>query len=145
MTPPFALLAWHWLAAGVTLAVLEILLPGNVLIWLGIAAGCVGGIMLALPDLSLVAQLAIFAVAAVASLGLGFGWRRQRSQQAAVNIGSARLIGQTGILETAIIAGRGEMRLGDGYWPVSGPDLPAGTAVIITASDGVMLTVAPKP
>lgn len=145
MTMPFTMLAWHWLAAGIALAVLEILLPGNVLIWLGIAAGCVGGIMLAVPGLSPVAQLAIFVVAAVASLGLGFGWRRQRNQQTTVNIGSARLVGQTGILETAIIAGRGEMRLGDSYWPVSGPDLPAGTTVIVTASDGVMLTVAAKP
>ncbi|WP_300298307.1 NfeD family protein [Ferrovibrio sp.] len=145
MLAPFTLLAWHWLAAGVALAVLEILVPGNVVIWIGIAAALVGLAMLVAPELSFAGQIGLFAVLAVLSLGLGIALRRRRGQaEVAVNIGSSRFIGQTAILESAIVAGRGEVILGDSIWPVQGPDLPAGSLVVITGSDGVLLTVEAK-
>ena len=58
---------------------------------------------------------------------------------------SARLVGQRARLETAIADGRGSLRIGDTLWQVTGPDLPAGTNVRISASDGIVLTVEPAP
>ena len=50
---------WHWMAAGVALAVLEVVLPGAALVWLGGAAFLVGLISFALP-MGLNAQLGLF-------------------------------------------------------------------------------------
>ena len=47
------------------------------------------------------------------------------------------------MLEEPIVSGVGRVRLGDTTWRVQGPDLPAGTAVRIAASNGGVLTVAP--
>jgi membrane protein implicated in regulation of membrane protease activity len=141
---PFALLAWHWLAAGLVLVVLEVLVSGNILIWLGLPALAVGAIMLAMPELSLAVQLGLYGAFAVLALGAGLLIRGRRQTQSSVNSGTARFIGQSGILATALHAGHGEVQLGDSVWPVSGPDLPAGTEVTITGSDGIVLTVIPK-
>src|SRR6185295_8903711 len=59
-----------------------------------------------------------------------------------VNLGTTRHVGQRGVLATAIVAGRGSVKLGDTVWPVTGPDMPAGTTVTVTGTDGVTLTVA---
>lgn len=140
----FVIQAWHWLAVGVALAALEILVPGNVVIWIGIAAIAVGAIMLVAPQIDPTLQLGLFAGFAVLSLGLGFYLRRRKPEhEAQVNIGSHRLHGQTVVLVSPIVAGQGEAKVGDTVWPVTGPDLPAGTKVVITGGDGVVLTVTP--
>jgi membrane protein implicated in regulation of membrane protease activity len=146
MTLPFALEPWHWLALGVALAALEIVLPGAVLIWFGAAAICVGGLLFLAPEASAGTQLLAFAILAPLWLGAGLWWRKRKpgTPEAGVNIGSSRLIGQRGILETALQNGRGEMRLGDTIWPVSGPDLPQGSTVVVTGADGALLIVAPE-
>ncbi|WP_341896203.1 NfeD family protein [Ferrovibrio terrae] len=142
---PFTLLAWHWLAAGLILVVLEVVVSGNILVWLGLPALAVGAILLAFPELSLAAQLGLYGVLAVLALGCGLLLRRHRtSSEQTVNTGTARLIGQHAVLSSALQAGRGEIQLGDSFWPVSGPDLPAGTEVVIVAADGVVLQVEPK-
>ncbi|WP_341909117.1 NfeD family protein [Ferrovibrio terrae] len=142
---PFTLLAWHWLAAGLILVVLEVVVSGNILIWLGLPALAVGAILLAVPELSLAMQLGLYGILAVLALGCGLLLRRRRSTgEQTVNTGTARLIGQHAVLSSALQAGRGEIQLGDSFWPVSGPDLPAGTEVVIVAADGVVLQVEPK-
>ena len=60
-----------------------------------------------------------------------------------VNLGSARLVGQRMRLETAIANGRGTVRIADTTWQVTGPDLPAGSAVRVVGSDGIVLSVEP--
>ena len=51
------------------------------------------------------------------------------------------LIGRTATLEQPIAEGRGRIRLDDTMWSVQGPDLPVGTRVRVTASNGRDLTV----
>jgi membrane protein implicated in regulation of membrane protease activity len=91
-------------------------------------------------------QVVAFAVLAVAAVLVGMKLRRRPSEPLAttdVNLGSARLVGQRVRLETAIADGRGTVRIGDTTWQVTGPDLPAGTAVRVVASDGIVLAVEP--
>lgn len=141
----FTILAWHWLALGLVLIVLEVMVSGYVLLWLGIPALLVGAVMLLQPGLSLAIQIGLYGALAVVSLAGSLKMRRQKATvMETVNTGTARFIGRTAILTTALQAGRGEIELGDSVWPVSGPDLPAGTEVIITGGDGVILTVIPK-
>lgn len=67
---------WHWLGLSGLLLLLEILTPGFVFIWLAIAAGLTGGLLATVPQLSWQLQLVGFALAALASVGAGFTWRR---------------------------------------------------------------------
>jgi membrane protein implicated in regulation of membrane protease activity len=39
------------------------------------------------------------------------------------------------------VRGNGKARVGDGYWKVRGPDLPAGSAVRVTGVEGTVLIV----
>jgi membrane protein implicated in regulation of membrane protease activity len=40
--------------------------------------------------------------------------------------------------------GRGRVKIGDAFWTVQGPDLPAGTPVRVTGTDGEILHVEPE-
>ncbi|MGI9504126.1 MAG: NfeD family protein [Geminicoccaceae bacterium] len=42
-----------------------------------------------------------------------------------------------------IVNGRGRIKLGDGTWAVTGPDLPAGHMVEIVGAEGALLKVIP--
>jgi membrane protein implicated in regulation of membrane protease activity len=144
---------WLWIVVGIALAIAEIFAPGTLLLWTGVAA-VVLGFGLAAADLAGLApwgwqpQLLAFILLAIASVLLGLKLRHKPPEALAtrdVNIGSARLVGQRARLETAITDGRGSLRIGDTLWQVTGPDLPAGTNVRISASDGIVLTVEPAP
>ncbi len=130
---------WHWLALGLGLLLVDVLIVGaSVLMWLGIAALFTGVMAWLLPGLiGWQAELVIFGVASVVSVLL---WRRldARKQKEPV-INRARgveHIGRVVLLEEAIVGGNGRIRLDDTLWTVSGADMPAGTAVRITAQNG---------
>lgn len=135
--------AWHWFVIGVVLMVLEVFVFGAVLLWLGIAAIVVGIVVLFSPDLGWQNQVWIFMGVAMVSVAIGLMIRRRylRPKDEMVNLGSRRFVGQHGLLDTPIVAGRGSVRIGDTVWPVTGPDLPAGAHVKVTGSDGITLAV----
>ena len=135
---------WYWFVAGTVLIVLEVFVFGAVLLWLGIAVIAMGIITMVWPGIAWQTQLWIYMGIAVVSLAVGLAIRRRYvrpHQDHLVNLGSARFVGQQGLLDRAIVAGRGSMKRGDTVWPVTGPDLAAGTRVVVTASDGITLTV----
>lgn len=142
---------WIWIVLGIGLAIAEIFAPGTLLLWTGVAAvalgfALAGAEMLGIAPPGWQAQVLAFAGLAVAAVLLGIRLRRKPQEPLAttdVNLGSARLVGQRARLDTAISDGRGTIRIGDTTWQVTGPDLPAGAAVRIVASDGIVLTVAP--
>ena len=68
---------WHWFALGGGLLLLEVLTPGVVFLWLALAAGLTGFLLLLLPGLAWQWQVLSFAVAAVVTVGLSFRWRRR--------------------------------------------------------------------
>ena len=61
---------WSWLILGAALLLLEVLVPGIFMLWVGFAAIITGVIALAFP-ISMQIQLLIFAGAAVASVLIG--------------------------------------------------------------------------
>ncbi len=148
MTMPFIddVQFWHWFALGGILGVLEILAPGFVLIWLGLAAIAVGMLLLVLPDMPFAFQLLAYAGFAVLSVLVWFYWLRSspvESDRPGLNRRAEQLIGRRAPVVDAIVNGRGRIKLGDGTWAVSGPDLPAGHMVEITSADGTLLHVKP--
>jgi len=134
---------WHWMAAGVALAVLEVVAPTTAFVWLG-AAAFVTGLAAWVVPLGLTAQLIIFGVLAVLAIGITIRLRRHRvlmGRKNEVNRGADRFIGQRAMLDGPLANGSGRVRLGDTVWSVTGPDLPDGAAVVVTGMDGSTLVV----
>ena len=142
------LLFWHWWILAVVLMALEIIVPGVFLLWLGIAAGITGLAALAVPGLWWQAQGLLFAVLSVASV---WGWRQwQRrhptsTDRPTLNRRGEQYVGRRLTLDQPIVNGRGHIRVDDGTWRVEGPDLPAGTAVVVRGVGGTLLKVDRAP
>lgn len=133
-----------WWIAALVLITAEIVLPGFFLLWIGLAAAGVGGLLLLFPDMNLLGQVVIFVVLAFAAC-LGY-WRLARRSLRAdpastLNRRAEQLIGQRYVLDTAIENGRGKARVGDSLWLVAGPDLPAGARICVIGVDGSTLQV----
>jgi len=133
-----------WLLALVLIAA-EMLAPGYFMLWIGIAAGVMGLVMLIVPGLPAIAQAIVFALLALAACLIYWRFIRplaeQRDDQPLLNKRGAQLIGQRFVLCDAIVNGRGKVKVGDGTWLAEGPDLPAGSEVEVTAVLGTTLKV----
>ena len=141
---------WFWVGLALALFALEALSPGVFFIWLGLAATGSAILRLLLPELPLVWQWIGFAIFALVATFSGWQWRRlhppKPSDQPALNRRVAQIVGQVAVLDRAIENGRGRIKLGDAFWQVEGPDLPAGTPVRIDgadAADSMLLRVRP--
>jgi hypothetical protein len=135
-----------WLAAGLALGIAELLVPGVFLIFLAIAAGVTALTAWAIPDLPIGLQLAEFAVWSVVCVVIGRRWYRDfpvESDAPVLNAPALRLRGQVVTVTTPIVGGEGRARLGDGEWPVRGPDAQSGTRLRVAHVDGGMLLVEP--
>ena len=135
-----------WLAAGLALGIAELLVPGVFLIFLAIAAGVTALTTWALPDLPIGLQLADFAVWSVVCVVIGRRWYRDfpvESDAPVLNEPARRLRGQVVTVTTPIVAGEGRARLGDGEWPVRGPDAESGVRLRVAHVDGGVLLVEP--
>lgn len=134
---------WGWLIAAAVLGIAELLVPGVFLIWIGLAALLTGVLALLLP-IEPVVQGLIFAAATTASIYAG---RRVLARNPIVsddpllNDRVARLVGERVLVTSAIVGGRGRVRVGDGEWTARGPDLPAGARARVTGGDAGVLNV----
>lgn len=134
---------WLWLSIGVLLCAAEIVAPGFFLVWLGVAAIATGVLAFVLP-IGVAAQLGIFAVLAFIALYSARRWLKNNpitSSDPLLNQRGGRLIGQVLTLTQAIEDGRGRAKVGDGEWPVHGPDAAEGTKVRVISADGGLLVV----
>ncbi len=133
-----------WAAIALLLMAAETLIPGAALLWMGFAAGAVFLVVLLAPGMSLLAQVALFAVLSVLSVLIYRQWFRDRDRESdrpLLNLRAQQLIGRVAPLDQAIVSGRGRIQLEDAYWVVSGYDLPAGTRVRVVAVEGMTLKV----
>jgi membrane protein implicated in regulation of membrane protease activity len=131
---------WAWWLGGAILLALEIIVPGNVFVWFGIAAILTGAAAL-LSDIGWQIQLVVFAVASLILVLVGrryFG-RAGASDEPLLNERATQLIGQSYVLGDPIVDGTGRVRVGDSVWRLTGPDLPSGTRVKIVGHDGAVL------
>lgn len=134
---------WHWWILGALLAGVEALAPGIFFIWFGAAALLVGIVALILPGMGWEAEIVLFAVLAVvaAFIGRRFLHRRTPSRDPALNRRGERYVGRRFTLETAIVNGRGSIKVDDSVWRAEGPELPAGRRVKVVGVDGAVLRV----
>jgi len=136
---------WAWLSLGVLLAAAEIVAPGFFLIWIG-AAAIVTGIVAWIAPIGVPVQLGLFALLAVVILYAARKWLRDNpitSTDPHLNQRASRLVGEVLTVTKAIEDGRGRARVGDGEWPVHGPDAAEGAKVRVVSADGGVLMVEP--
>ena len=144
----FKILFWYWWALSAVLLVFEMLLPGVVFLFIAIGAAAAGLVLLVASGASLEFQLAVFGVVSVASaVALRPYLKRLQSRTAepSLNARGEALVGQVFVLDQPILAGRGRVKLGDGSWIVTGPDMVAGAKVRVAAVQGTELRVEPAP
>ena len=134
---------WGWWIVGAALLVVEVLAPGIVFLWLGIAAFATGIVVLLLP-LGWELQLVVFAGFAVVSVAGGRTWQRKNlhaSDEPSLNRRAEQHVGRVATLNEPIVDGTGRMKLGDSSWKVIGPDLAAGTKVRVVGVEGTALRI----
>lgn len=148
---PFALLdgasPWWWVAVGVGLTAAEIVTFSFFLLWPGLAALTVGLLLFAFPDLSGVAQIIIFAVAAIGftvagrflvhRLGAG------RTDAPHLNRRTTRLVGRVAVVVEPFEDGFGAVEVDGVRWPAHlVGDADAGAARFrVTGAEGMTLQV----
>lgn len=136
--------AWLWIIAGAVMLALEVLLPGVFLLWLGVAACVVGGVLLTGFDLDTFSQLVAFGILSIglavfARMVLRYGV--SVSDQSQLNVRGQHYVGQIVVVEEPIASGRGKVRVEDTIWIAEGPDAAAGTRVKVVGVSGTRLKV----
>lgn len=125
--------------------VLEIVVPGIYLIWLALAA-LVTGVMVLMIALPLVAQVLIFAIAALILVLDAHRFLKDKPIAEAdpmMNRRGARMVGGNGLFTAAIINGAGRVKLGDSEWIAHGPDMALGAQGRVIGADGAIVLVEP--
>ncbi len=135
-----------WGAVALLLFAAETLAPGAFMLWMGFAAVAVFLGVLLVPGIPLLAQVAAFVVLSFVSIQVYRKFIRARGRERVsdrpnLNRRAFQHVGRVLSLEQAIVAGRGRVKIGDAFWIVEGPDLPAGTPVEVVGTDGVTLHV----
>lgn len=136
---------WFWIALGAVLLAAEVIIAADFyLVFFGLAALVLGGLVLAGVELPTWAQWLLYAVVAVA--GLTFYRRRWKRSLSRVDRElPPELEGELGTACAAIaVGGRGRIALRGSEWDaVNGgsDDLPAGGRCVVTKVDGLTLHV----
>jgi membrane protein implicated in regulation of membrane protease activity len=134
----------HWFMLGFALTALEIVIPGFVIFWFGIAGVVTGLIALILP--SIPAQVAIFVILSgvlvAASQRIARRWNHATPKQ----VGSERMIGAEGLVTSSIqppAPGMVEI-LGELWGAESSVPLEAGRLVHVERVVGTHVVVKPS-
>lgn len=137
---------WTWITLGIALLGLELAVPGVVFMWLGLAAIGVGAIGF-FHDLSWQVELALFAALALMFIVAGRRFFARQGDETndtpGLNERGARHVGKTLVLDEPTVNGAGRVKIGDTFWRVQGPDMPAGAKVSVVEARGATLLVEP--
>jgi membrane protein implicated in regulation of membrane protease activity len=138
-------LHYGWWLLALVLIGAELMVPGFFMLWIGIAAAAMGLILMFLPELSFLSEAVLFVALALVSCYLYWHFvrsaTRESSDQPNLNRRAEQYIGRRYLVDTAIVNGRGKVKVGDSPWLAEGPDLPAGAEVEVVGVDGSTLKV----
>ena len=137
-------LYWNWFLLGLVLGIAEVFVPGTFLLWLGIAAGVVGLLLVLFPELDWIYQWLIFALLAIIAVVVWLRYFKgysDRSDDPLLNRRGHQYVDRVFSLDGPIVNGQGRLKVDDSTWKVSGPDCSAGSRVRVVDVDGVVLQV----
>lgn len=135
---------WHWWILAGVLLIIELSAPVFFFLWMGIAAGLVGLLLLVIPGIPIELQLVLFSILSIIATVV---WRHYRekhppvSDQPLLNKRGRQYVGRIFTLEHPIVNGVGKVIVDDSTWRVKGPDLPAGSKVLVADIDSVIFVV----
>ena len=139
---------WYWLAFGMALMLIEVLVPGVLFMWLGAAAILTGLILLGVPDMTWQVQLIVFAVLSVVSVFVGRRYVYSNpgpTDHPTLNRRGENFIGQQYSLDGATTGGQARVKIGDTVWAAAvrphGTERDAGARVTVVSVDGATLVV----
>lgn len=138
---------WHWFTLAVILFGFEIMSMSFFLLFPAGAAVVCGFVLMVWPDLDIRLQLAVFALLSVVATAVGrplLVRARQSSRADGLNARGRQYLGRRVQLETALEAGRGQIRLDDGWWSAvsdTGETIPEAAVVEITGVEGSTMRV----
>lgn len=136
---------WSWVVAGLVLLGIELLVPGGVFIWFGIA-----GVLIGVATLQIGLSWAVQWLGFVAlSFGSVFVWRAYRTarpddnDQPFLNQRAHRYLGQTHVLAHDVANGEGRLDLDATIWRIRAncDAVEAGETVRIVGAEGGILLV----
>ena len=135
---------WHWVLGG-----LGLVLPSFFVIWFGLGALLVGLSMLALPTLSLTAQIALWITTSVMMVVLWFSVFKRSQHKTLIGTAAGEVIGEVGLLVSAVEPfQRGKVRfqrplLGAEEWVCMAESaITAGERVRVVSVEGSFIKVA---
>ena len=139
---------WTWVVGGIALILAELAIPSFFIVWFGLGAILVGLLMLALPHLSLTAQLAVWTLASLAMVVLWFRLFKRSFYRTRIGTADGGVIGEIGVLVSAVAPfERGKVRfqrplLGSEEWVcLADAAIAAGERVRVVAVEGSYLKV----
>ena len=144
------LLWWHWLAFGLVLIGMELVLPSFTIVWFGLGACLVGLILLAAPGTPVSVQLLVWASASAACTWFWFRYFKPKmADRTKAGMSREAIVGETGMILRGVASSleRGRIRfavpvLGAEEWDfISDDPLRAGDYARVTGIEGHVLTV----
>lgn len=142
---------WGWLIAGLVILGLEIIVPGYFFLWVGASAIVVGLISLGTLGSwgfwTVPVQWIVFAILSLVAILVGrkyYDPRNSETDEPLLNQRSAQLVGSKATLIEAIKDGSGRAKVGDTIWRVEGPDMDAGTTMVVAEANEHVLILAPR-
>lgn len=135
---------WYWLIVAMVLIALEMLVAWGYFLWMGIAAGVVGGLLYFIPSMPWLVQILVFGVISVIALVYYKRYQRKTdrpSDQPMLNRRGEQYIGRVFNLEEPLVNGVGKVKVDDTTWKITGLDYPAGTRIRVVAVQGTILEV----
>ena len=135
---------WHWWIIGIILIILELFAPGAFFLWMGIAAGLVGLILVLAPEMTWQYQFIVFAVVSVVSIVVWRNYLKKHpteTDRPTLNMRGEQYVGRTFTLAEPVVNGIGKIKVDDTMWKIEGADCKSGTKVKVTRTDGAVLKV----
>ncbi|EGY34203.1 regulator of membrane protease activity [Aggregatibacter actinomycetemcomitans serotype e str. SC1083] len=136
---------WHWLILGFILLIAEVVIPGVFLLWWGLAAIVVAGIMKFIPALPLSALAVIYAVIAIILSIIWWRYQHGKDQidqsKSVLNQRDHAMVGARGKVLTIAENGIGRGAFGDTTWRIKGRDLAVDDIVEVVSVDSITLKV----
>ena len=139
---------WHWVAGGLILSLLELVIPSFTILWFGLGGILVGLILVFLPNISLSVQLVLWLLFSCSFVWVWFKYVKPKGDRTRSGLSKEAVVGQIGM---AIEAGgpyqNGKVRfqvslLGDDTWTyVSDQGIERGDRVRVIDVEGQMLRV----
>jgi len=136
---------WHWLILGFVLLIAEIAMPGVFLLWWGLAAIVVAGIMKLFPALPLSALVVIYAIIAIILSVIWWRYQHSKDQvdqsQSVLNQRDHAMIGARGKVLEMAENGIGRGAFGDTTWRIKGHGLSVNDLIEVTGVNSITLNV----